>query len=89
MKYACMLMLCFLAGCAGQLSLEQLEAEAARTGDWSEVEKREALIAKRKEREGPDCAEGLTKACYNHMSGDRCECVSPRSVGGILMRKAD
>ena len=39
-----------LFGCADMRSLEELEDEAVITGDWSLVEAREALIAKRNSR---------------------------------------
>jgi len=36
-----------LSGCATRLTLEELEAEAVVTGDWTLVERREKAIARR------------------------------------------
>ena len=40
------LALLFAAGCSAYVPLEQLEAEALVTGDWSKVEQRERTIAR-------------------------------------------
>ena len=52
MKGMALLVLVLLGGCGTYTSLEQLEATAMLTGDWSEVEKRERIIARRNLRAG-------------------------------------
>lgn len=53
-----------LAGCATQ-SLEELEAEAAITGDWSAVEKREKALARFNSQftQRNSCKPGETRIC--------------------------
>ncbi len=53
MKCMGVLLLSFLIGCAPVATLEELEAQAYVSGDWSEVEKRERIIARREARKGP------------------------------------
>ena len=74
----------FLSGCATAVPMAELEAEALRSGDWSEVEKRERLIAKRKRSDYKRCRRGATNVCVVR-GGDRvCQCVDRASVHGIL-----
>ncbi len=78
--------LCVLAGCSTAPTLEQLEAEALVTGDWSLVERREALIAKRKQRQGLDCPSGAISVCRTDRSEYRCFCASETSVYALMGR---
>ena len=75
---------CVLAGCSTAPTLEQLEAEALVTGDWSLVEQREARIARRKQRNGPSCPPGSIGYCQTFMSDKRCSCVSEEAVYSTL-----
>ncbi len=50
-----LLLLSFLVGCAPVTTLEELEAQAYVSGDWSAVDKRERMIARREARMGPTC----------------------------------
>ncbi len=65
-----------MVGCAGTQTLEELEAEAVITGDWSLVEKREALLAKRNSRRPRDCGGRLVSYCSKLVGEYRCACVS-------------
>lgn len=47
------LLLLFLCSCASQPSLEELKEQAVITGDWTQVEERERMIAKRKKMREP------------------------------------
>ena len=84
------LMLCALVlvfGCATRPTLEQLENEASTTGDWTDVEWREELIKKRLESTAPGCSVGLSKICFEELSGIQCYCIK-RAVdqsGTILL----
>lgn len=61
--------------CAPMKSLEELEEEALRSGDWTLVEEREALIAKRASRRPMQCANGLVSVCEKSVGLYRCQCV--------------
>ena len=76
--------LCVLAGCSTGPTLEQLEAEALITGDWSLVEKREATIARRNQRYGVSCPSGTVSYCQTFMSESRCKCVEQDYVYSIV-----
>ncbi len=84
------LMLCALVlviGCATRPTLEQLENEASTTGDWTDVEWREELIKERLESTAPGCSVGLSKKCFEELSGIQCYCIK-RAVdpsGTILL----
>ena len=73
-----------LAGCSSFASMEQLEHEAAISGDWSAVEKRELIIAKRKARKGPTCGGDLIAFCENRMGSQRCACVDRERVSDFF-----
>ena len=75
--------LCALAGCASGLSLEELEAQALVTGDWSLVERREAQIAARRQP-GPNCPAGSVAYCRSFMGDKDCACVSSDSMYTVL-----
>jgi len=76
--------LCVLAGCSTGPTLEQLEAAALVTGDWSRVEQREAAIARRKQRSGISCPSGTVGYCKAFLSDVECACVSQESVYSML-----
>ena len=73
-----------LAACAPMKSLEDLEAEALRTGDWSLVEEREALIAKRNSRRPMQCPGGAVSLCERTVGLYRCQCVAKGAMTGSL-----
>ena len=78
--------LCVLAGCSTGPTLEQLEAQALVTGDWSLVEQREASIARRKQRNGIACPSGTVSYCQTFMSESRCTCVAQGGIYSMLNR---
>ena len=65
-----------VAGCSPTKTLEELEVDALRTGDWSLVEKREAVIAKRKARRSSHCPDGAVSYCDKSIGSYRCQCVA-------------
>lgn len=64
------------AGCTSGPTLQELEDEALRTGDWEAVEKREALLEHRKGPDTPDCPTGQTKICVGKGRDATCECTA-------------
>ena len=62
--------------------MAELEAEAALTGDWSAVEKRERIDRKMGLTLGdPACKSGHVLVCANEGSRNECGCVSPLDRG--------
>ena len=80
------ILLLTLGGCGTYQTLEELEQQAFQTGDWSEVEKRERIIAKRRMRSGTMCAPGTTQYCENWGGTSRCTCVSGNTLRETLER---
>lgn len=78
--------LCFLVGCASRPSIEELEAEAVASGDWAAVEKRERLLQRRDPGTGSICPAGYVFFCYDHLFGERCECVPSQALRGYISR---
>ena len=64
-----------LTGCGSMPSLEQLEEQAFLSGDWSAVEKRERLIARRIAIRGPQCPVGMVAFCEKRGVQKLCGCV--------------
>jgi len=84
MKGITILALLLLSGCGTFTTLEQLEATAMLTGDWSEVEKRERTIQRRKLRAGSQCPPGAIAYCHSYMSNNRCTCVKSEVIHSLL-----
>jgi hypothetical protein len=84
MKGVIVLMIVLLAGCAGYKPLAQLEAEALVSGDWSLVEQRERIIARREARSGPTCPDGKISYCSNYMASQECQCVKRSVLNSLL-----
>ncbi len=70
--------------CAPMKSLEELEDDALQTGDWSLVEEREALIAKRNARRPLQCPSGQLSLCERSVGRYRCQCIGKASMTGAL-----
>ena len=70
--------------CAPMPTLEELEAEALRTGDWTLVEQRERLIAKRKARRPVQCPAGMVSYCERYAGRLDCQCVTRTSFGDVI-----
>lgn len=86
MKGIIILALLSLAGCGTLVPLEQLEQDALLTGDWSAVEKRERIVARREMKNGPSCPSGQVAVCDVRMSKQRCSCVRSDAIFAILNR---
>lgn len=84
MKGITILLLVLLAGCASYTPLEQLEADALVSGDWSLVEKRERMIAWQKARQGGQCPDRAVNYCVVSFGEKKCECVSSTSFRSAL-----
>ncbi len=81
MKTTSILILALLAGaCATPPTLEELEFEALRTGDWSAVERRERAMARRAAREPVSCPEGQIQFCETRVGDRSCQCVGRRDI---------
>jgi hypothetical protein len=81
-----LILLLILGGCIAAPSLEELEDQALLTGDWSQVEKRERLIERRRAREQdlPDCEPGSVRFCERQIGQDRCGCMSRSSMRDVF-----
>ena len=77
MKILVLLCLFGLVGCVSRPSLEELEDNAGKTGDWTAVERREELDKERLESTAPGCSVGLRKNCVEEQSGIVCYCRAP------------
>ena len=84
MKGIIILSLVLLAGCGTYTPLEQLEANALVSGDWSAVEQRERLRARRKSSSGIQCASDMIEFCTTAASGVRCQCVEARVLRSLF-----
>ena len=80
------LLLFFVVGCAPMKSLEQLENDAMLTGDWSAVEKRERMIARKAERQGVkhQCPVGYISFCQTFAGRDQCGCVTRQGMRDLF-----
>ena len=76
----------FLTGCGSTLSLVQLEQQAFLSGDWSAVEQRERIIARRNARRGPQCPSGHVAYCEKRFGQARCGCVDNAELRSALAR---
>ncbi len=76
MKLAGLLIIILLAGCASKPSLEELEAEASMTGDWSAVEKRERMNRRMSVQSERQCETGFILRCSKRSAKEICSCVS-------------
>jgi hypothetical protein len=84
MKGILILALCLLAGCTVGPTLEQLESQALVTGDWSLVEKREAMIARRNTNPGINCPSGYIAYCESYRIRKPCSCVSQGFIFSLV-----
>ena len=72
------------AACAPMPTLEELEVDALRTGDWTLVEQRERLIAKRNARRPMQCPAAMVSYCERHAGRLDCQCVTRSAFGGAI-----
>jgi hypothetical protein len=80
------LALLFVAGCSAYVPLEQLEAEALVTGDWSKVDERQRIIARRNLRSSISCPPGTIGYCEVDAGAPRCSCVEKEIISSFLQR---
>ena len=85
MKILSVLVLILMAGCTVSPTMDELEAQAMLTGDWSVVEKREQSIARRKFRNGGDCPHNYMKYCESGLGEKRCTCIKRDSFEMMLI----
>jgi len=78
MKGLSVLVLLFLFGCASGPTLEQLEAQAFLTGDWTEVEKRQRMILRTGMQPSLQCPAGHTGFCVDNLASIECSCIESR-----------
>ena len=72
-------------GCAPTPSLEELEAEAQVSGDWTEVERYERMLARREAR-NMSCPTGQLRYCEEYIGGERCTCARDGQIRALLIR---
>ena len=88
MKHGIILLtLAILTGCASQPSLQELEAQALQSGDWSAVEARERRLASYDGAASLDaCPRGKALVCNERFEEPNCYCASrndfSRMIGG-------
>ena len=75
-----------LGGCGSYQTLEELEQQAFETGDWSEVEKRERILARRGMRTGSLCSSGATQYCESWGASTKCSCMADDRLREIIDR---
>lgn len=73
-----------LSGCGTLTTLEELEQQAMLTGDWSAVEEREKILARRDARRGLQCPSGLVAFCESRMGEHRCTCIDNDAVRDLF-----
>jgi hypothetical protein len=82
--WSILLLSLFLGACATPPTMEELEAQAWQTGDWSAVERREDFLARRAARQarntGPMCPDGTIEFCEQRAGDRSCACVSRRAL---------
>ena len=83
MKGIVVLALILLAGCAGVTPLEQLEAEALISGDWTAVERRERTIARRDSRK-THCPPGTVGYCEVDFGTNACTCIKSGAMRSFI-----
>ena len=81
-----LLVILLVVGCAPVRTLEELEDAAVRTGDWSLVEEREALLARRDSRRPMQCDGRLVSYCEKSVGVYRCNCVAKNLVFTSIAR---
>ncbi len=67
-------------------TLEELEAQALETGDWSAVEERERLIAKRNARRPMQCGGGKVSYCQKNVGRLDCQCINKAAMTEVFAR---
>lgn len=86
MKHLFVCGLVLLAGCAAAPTMEELEAEAMQTGDWTKVEERELAQARRMGRAQAECPKGYVLLCKAEaeVADENCKCISREAQRAIF-----
>ena len=79
-----MLGVLILSGCGTFKSMEELESEAMLTGDWSLVEQRERILARREQERGLQCPTGQVSYCERIVGRSDCKCISNDAMRDVL-----
>lgn len=87
MKGIAILLLVLLAGCGTYTPMEQLEADAFQSGDWSLVEQRERINARRGARHGVQCPDNAINYCESRFGKTNCQCVSTKALRAALTER--
>lgn len=88
MKHGIILLsLAILTGCVSRPSIQELEAQALQSGDWTAVEARERSLARRHGPGSADaCPRGQALVCNDRFDEPRCYCANrndfSRMIGG-------
>ena len=82
--WSILVLILFLGACATPPTMEELEAQAWQTGDWSAVERREDALARHAARQansaGLACPNGAIEYCESRVGRMNCRCVSSRVI---------
>ena len=84
MKILCLFALFALAGCVARPTLQELEYAALRSGDWSQVEKRERALERRQFRNGPQCPDDRIAICDVQFGDVACSCADRDDLRRVL-----
>lgn len=79
-----LLALVVLTGCGSMKTLEELEAEALLSGDWSAVELRERQTARRNLNSSIYCPPGRIGYCEAEFGKTECSCVDQERLNAFL-----
>jgi len=79
-RAAAVFALILMSGCGTYHTLEELEAQALATGDWSAVEQRERMIARQSVRNGIACPGGRIGYCED----THCTCMTSDDMRELL-----
>ena len=67
-----------LVGCASRPTLDELEVEAMKTGDWSAVENRERMNARMRVTQDQKCPAHYAVSCKINGAHEDCVCQPNR-----------
>jgi len=76
------MLLMVIVGCAARTPIEELQAEAEITGDWSAVQQHQRMDRRMNRVQGEEaCNNGYVLACFTKGEREECGCVSPIDRG--------
>lgn len=79
-------LVCF-AGCTASPTLQELEMQAFVSGDWAQVEKREAALARRQTRSAALCPNGYIGYCEVRLGKRKCTCTGRNELLSVLFSR--